>query len=157
VQAQARLQGGVVTWEYRSASIHHISSFISTASFLPFLPSQTEREYMGQLTELINSPNIAPSPPPMTPAITVLPTQLSMPACIYIHSLAKTPSPQSIPFYLLRAAPLKPHVLPSLFQVILHRFHSTKPSRCDSDGIERKDAGSVHISPFAPPAPTFPP
>lgn len=33
-------------------------------------------------TEAIKSPNIAPKPPPMTPAITVLPMQDSMPICM---------------------------------------------------------------------------
>lgn len=33
----------------------------------------------------MKSPNMAPRPPPMTPAITVLPTQDSIPICIYDH------------------------------------------------------------------------
>ena len=31
----------------------------------------------------MNNPNIAPNPPPITPAITVFPTQLSIAPCIY--------------------------------------------------------------------------
>jgi hypothetical protein len=35
-------------------------------------------------TEAMKSPNMAPRPPPMTPAMTVLPIQDSMPICIYM-------------------------------------------------------------------------
>lgn len=34
-------------------------------------------------TEAMNNPNIAPRPPPITPAMTVLPRHDSMPICIY--------------------------------------------------------------------------
>lgn len=34
------------------------------------------------LTDDMNSPNMAPRPPPMTPAMTVFPAQLSIEACI---------------------------------------------------------------------------
>jgi hypothetical protein len=34
-------------------------------------------------TEAMNSPNMAPRPPPIMPAMTVLPRQDSMPTCIY--------------------------------------------------------------------------
>jgi hypothetical protein len=42
-------------------------------------------------TEAMNRPNMAPRPPPMTPAIIVLPRQDSMPICIYA-GVSRVPS-----------------------------------------------------------------
>lgn len=48
----------------------------------PSISLYREGEEKKGLTEAINNPNMAPNPPPITPAIAVLPKQLSMPICI---------------------------------------------------------------------------
>jgi hypothetical protein len=39
----------------------------------------------GRPTEAMKRPNMAPRPPPITPAMTVLPRHDSMPICIYSY------------------------------------------------------------------------
>jgi hypothetical protein len=83
----------------------------------------TMRIWCGR-TDAMNKPNMAPRPPPITPAIIVLPKQDSMPICIYLF-VSQTTS-LSLPSIPSRAHPV---VVPSSIlrfvgrRGIAYRFH----------------------------------